>query len=74
MRPSWSQALILFSPAVVLVVWAARVSVQDGWMTNTEVVAFMITLAISVIAAEMVRMHLRVHKHRRHHHRSRHER
>ena len=59
MPPKAICTAVLFSPAMVLVVWAVVIAAGDGYLTENTMVLFLIILAISVAAAETVRVRLR---------------
>jgi len=59
MNPTKGQALILFSPAIILVVWAFVLSSQHGYIDARWAFFFLVVLAIAVASAEYVRMRLR---------------
>lgn len=59
MRPNTPQALVLFSPAIVLTIWAAVIAADDGYVSTTEASIFLAVLAIAVASAEFERIKLR---------------
>jgi hypothetical protein len=50
---------LLFGPAIVLVVWALALAIDHGILSQAAMVFFLVVLALSVVAAEMVRIHIR---------------
>ena len=55
MHPTMRQALVLYSPAVVLTLWAVVCAADDGDISGEEAAIFLLVLAISVAAAKWVR-------------------
>lgn len=51
--------VILFSPAIILVVWAMVVAAGHGYLSKSQMIFFLLALAACVAAAEGVRHHLR---------------
>lgn len=57
--PTPRQAIILFSPAIVLIVWAVVCAADDGDISGSEIVFFLFLLGVTVACAEHVRGQLR---------------
>jgi hypothetical protein len=58
MRPTPSMYVALFSPAGVLLTWAAVVAI-DGWLSEGWMIFFLLLLSVAVALAEGVRNRLR---------------
>ena len=58
MHPGPTLYVVLFSPAIVLMIMAVVVSF-DGWLSDGWVTFFFILLACAVAGAEFVRVYLR---------------
>lgn len=51
--------VVLFSPAILLVVWALVIAAGHGYISKAQMVFFLVALAVCVASAEIVRQHHR---------------
>ena len=57
-RPNSAMHVVLFSPAIVLMIWAMVVSI-DGWLGDEWMIFFLVVLGFAAAGAEGVRSYLR---------------